>query len=61
MHFSKLAFVSALAAFAVAQEDVPTTDIDLNNVPAECTDSCAQVAAIVNGCDTDNSKNFGFA
>jgi hypothetical protein len=56
MLFSKLAFLSSLAAFAVAQD--ATTEINLTNIPAECTDVCTQVAAIVNGCDTDNSKLY---
>jgi hypothetical protein len=53
MLFSNFAFVAVLVAMSAAQD---TTTINLNNIPAQCTDVCTQVAAIVNGCDTSSSK-----
>ncbi|KAI4941179.1 hypothetical protein J4E91_010970 [Alternaria rosae] len=53
MLFSKLAIISALAAFAAAQD----TDFDFDNIPAECTDVCAQVGSITNGCKNDSNDD----
>jgi hypothetical protein len=58
MLFTKFAFISALAALTAAQA---TTDINLDNIPAECTDTCTQVIAIMNGCNTDSSKSHAAA
>merc|ERR1712137_319037 len=53
MLFSKLTIISALAAFAAAQD----TDFDFDNIPAECTDVCAQVGSITNGCKNDSNDD----
>merc|ERR1712014_39528 len=53
MLFSKLTIISALATFAAAQD----TDFDFDNIPAECTDVCAQVGSITNGCKNDSNDD----
>merc|ERR1739845_111209 len=53
MLFSKVTIISALAAFAAAQD----TDFDFDNIPAECTDVCAQVGSITNGCKNDSNDD----
>ncbi|KNG48362.1 gpi anchored protein [Stemphylium lycopersici] len=53
MLFSKIAFLSGLAAITAAQD----TNFDFGNIPAECTDVCAQVGSITNGCKNDSNDN----
>merc|ERR1712137_69631 len=53
MLFSKLTIISALATFAAAQD----TDFDFDNIPAECTEVCAQVGSITNGCKNDSNDD----
>merc|ERR1711939_1253218 len=55
MLFSKLAFVSGLATLSAAQNI--DTNFDFDNIPAECTDTCMQVGAIVNGCNNDSNDD----
>merc|ERR1711874_542803 len=33
------------------------TDFDFSNIPAECTDVCAQVGSITNGCKNDSNDD----